>query len=301
MVYQLKGDKRASYVAQADSRIDGTRHDKKGSKTVRRLTHALLFAFLLLFGVANVVAAAPPPMLPGMPEAMMGREQDIAELSGLTGKDFEIAYMQKMRMHHLSAIEMAKLIPGKAIHPELAQLAQTIISDQQKEIGDLESWLKTWYGITPPAAMPGMNMPGMDMPGMDMMMAAMMKMTGADLEQAFLLAMVHHHQGAVDMSALAAGRTTRPELLQFANNVITVQQREIAQMRNWAMTWYNFDPVAMNPGGMPMPGMPNTGGGGARQYDLTVLTATMALVLGGAVAFGSLRARRQRVADRTGR
>ena len=223
---------------------------------MRRITLALmtpLIAALLLAAPAG----AEPPMLPGMDEMMQQMERDMLELRGLSGKDFEIAYMQMMRSHHMAAVEMAQLVSTRATHPELKTLAQTIIADQQKEIAELEGWLKLWYGIDQPMDMP--------MAGMDQMMAALTALSGAEFEQGWLLMMVHHHQGAVDMSALAERRTVHPELLRLANAIITSQTKEMAQMRGWAMAWYGFDPMPTSHGGhggSPMPGLPNTGGGG---------------------------------------
>jgi len=249
---------------------------------MRRLLIVLLAMFLTTLATTGAAGAA-PPMLPGMDEMMAQGERDMLELRGLTGKDFEIAYMQKMRMHHMAAIAMARLVPTRATHPELKALAQTIIADQQKEVGQLEGWLKTWYGIDKPMDMP--------MAGMDTMMAALMALNGADFEQGWLMMMVHHHQSAVDMSALAPGRATHPELLTFAQGVIAAQTKEIAQMRGWAQAWYGFDPMPMSPGGMPMPGLPNTGGGGMNAGSANPVGGLLAALLGFLLVGAPLRRR----------
>ncbi len=258
---------------------------------MRRLVTLGLAMLLGIFGIAGS-AGAQPPMLPGMDEMMAQNERDVTELMSLTGRDFEIAYMQKIRTHHMAALDMARMVPGKAVHPELTRLAQTIIADQQREIGQLEGWLRDWYGITTPAMMP--------MDGMDAMMAAMMRMTGAEFEQAFLLMMVHHHQGAIDMSAQAPGRATHPELLTFARNVITEQQREQQQMQDWAMTWYGFDPLPVSHGGTPTPGLPNTGAGGTVRGPAGAIWSVQGLIVAAGLAALLLAAQglRRRAAGR---
>lgn len=223
-------------------------------------------------------------MLPGMDQMQAQMDQDTARLKTLSGKDFEIAFMEMMIPHHQSAIEMAKMVPGKATHPELVTMSQDIVTSQQQEIQQMSGWLKDWYGSTNPPITP--------MAGMDQLMPAMMRLTGAAFEQAFLEMMPLHHQGAIDMAAPAPGRATHPELLQLARTIIASQQ-EIQQMRAWAMSWYGFDPLPTSHGGMP--GLPNTGGGGARWATGAPLTGGL-IVLGTAILVGSSLVRRRRLA-----
>lgn len=92
-----------------------------------------------------------PPMdqmatLPGMGMDMMNgmtMSHDIQNLQ--TAMPFDKAFLMAMLPHHQSAIAGAKLEQEKGMHPELKQLAGTIIADQQKEIDQMQNWLKTWY------------------------------------------------------------------------------------------------------------------------------------------------------------
>ncbi|MDQ6602445.1 MAG: DUF305 domain-containing protein [Chloroflexota bacterium] len=92
-----------------------------------------------------------PPMdqmatLPGMDMNMMNgmtMSHDIQNLQ--TAMPFDKAFLMAMIPHHQSAIAGAKLEQEKGMHPELKQLAGTIIADQQKEINQMQNWLKTWY------------------------------------------------------------------------------------------------------------------------------------------------------------
>lgn len=248
---------------------------------MRRLTlTALLTLFaVVLLAIPVAPASAAPPPLPGMDQMQQQMDQDTAKLQGLQGKDFEIAFLEMMIAHHESAIMMAQLVPTRATHPELKTLAQNIIASQQQEITQMRGWLNSWYGIANPPTMP--------MAGMAQMMAAMQQLTGAEFEQAFMMMMPMHHMGASSMAALAPGRATHPELLQLAQNIVSSQGREIEQMRGWAMGWYGFDPMPMNHGGMTMPGLPNTGGGGMARptadtpASLLALLATLAALMTG--------------------
>ncbi len=66
-------------------------------------------------------------------------------------------------------------------------------------------------------------------------MVGMMKgKTGKDLEKEFLLGMIPHHQGAVDMAKLLLqDKTVSVEIQKFANDIIKAQESEIKMMNDW--------------------------------------------------------------------
>jgi uncharacterized protein (DUF305 family) len=61
---------------------------------------------------------------------------------GMMGRMF----LRMMIPHHQLAIDMAQDALTNAQHPALKGLAQTIIQMQSAEIGEMEGYLKTWYG-----------------------------------------------------------------------------------------------------------------------------------------------------------
>ncbi|TRU47898.1 MAG: DUF305 domain-containing protein [Microcystis aeruginosa Ma_QC_Ca_00000000_S207] len=54
----------------------------------------------------------------------------------------------------------------------------------------------------------------------------------------YLAQMIPHHQEAIDTAQVILARTSRPEMRQFAQNIIQAQTAEIAQMKNWLNQWY---------------------------------------------------------------
>jgi uncharacterized protein (DUF305 family) len=70
-----------------------------------------------------------------------------AELEGKTGDDFDKAFLAEMIMHHEGAVGMAQSALTNAKHQEIKDLANAIISAQNKEIGEMKAWQKSWYGI----------------------------------------------------------------------------------------------------------------------------------------------------------
>ena len=66
------------------------------------------------------------------------------QLEGLSGDDFDKAFIEMMVAHHEGAVEMAELIPSRAKHDEIKSLGEAIISAQTKEIEEMKQWQKDW-------------------------------------------------------------------------------------------------------------------------------------------------------------
>lgn len=73
---------------------------------------------------------------------------------------------------------------------------------------------------------------------MDEMMFGLEGKTGAAFEEAFLRGMIVHHLGAIDMAQDLLKNTERPELIEMANNIISVQTEEVATMKKWLEEWF---------------------------------------------------------------
>jgi uncharacterized protein (DUF305 family) len=65
---------------------------------------------------------------------------------------------------------------------------------------------------------------------MDRMMAAMHARPSKDVDRDFVLMMVPHHQGAIDMAVAELRYGTNPRLKRIAQEIIIEQQQEIAAM-----------------------------------------------------------------------
>jgi uncharacterized protein (DUF305 family) len=63
--------------------------------------------------------------------------------------------------------------------------------------------------------------------------------TGDEFDKAFLSEMVIHHEGAVDMAKLVLTSSKRPEMIKFANDIISVQSKEIDMMKQWENEWFS--------------------------------------------------------------
>lgn len=70
------------------------------------------------------------------------------------------------------------------------------------------------------------------------MMASLDGKKGDELDKAFLEEMIVHHEGAVDMANAILKDGKHPELKTLAQNIVTAQTNEIAQMKSWLAAWY---------------------------------------------------------------
>lgn len=66
------------------------------------------------------------------------------QLEGLSGDEFDKAFIEMMIAHHEGAVDMAELIPSRAKHDEIKSLGEAIITAQTKEIADMKQWQKDW-------------------------------------------------------------------------------------------------------------------------------------------------------------
>jgi uncharacterized protein (DUF305 family) len=60
----------------------------------------------------------------------------------------------------------------------------------------------------------------------------------AEFDLRFINAMIPHHEGAVTMAQDALSKSKRPEIKKLAQSIITSQQKEIEQMKQWRQAWY---------------------------------------------------------------
>jgi uncharacterized protein (DUF305 family) len=136
----------------------------------------------------------------------------------------EQQFMEQMTSHHMDAIQMAQMAQDKAKNKQVKSLSAGIITAQNKEVSEMKSWYKQWYGKDMPemAKMPGMMMDGMDMGKLS---------SAKDFDDEFVSQMIPHHQKAVQMAKDILPKAKHSELKNMANDVITSQTMEIQEMQ----------------------------------------------------------------------
>lgn len=174
-------------------------------------------------------------MTGAMTTATAGMGQD-SDGSPMATTDMDLMFIDSMVPHHQSAIDMAEIALDQGEHDEIQQLAGDIIAAQQAEIDQLTTWRNEWFpGAPASGGMAGLG----DMAGMDMSANDMQALREADpFDLAFIDEMIPHHESAIAMAKEILTTTERPEIRQLAEQIISAQESEIAQMRDWRATWY---------------------------------------------------------------
>jgi uncharacterized protein (DUF305 family) len=154
--------------------------------------------------------------------------------SSSSGNAADAAFITDMTAHHQGAIEMAEVAQKRAEHPEVRQLADNIISAQNGEVSVMDTIGRDMHAM---GMHDGGHM-GMSQSQMGMDMDMPMLRRAKPFDRAFIDMMVPHHQGAIAMAKQLLQKGEQPALRKMANDIISAQTDEIAQMRKWRDAWY---------------------------------------------------------------
>ena len=154
----------------------------------------------------------------------------------------DVAFMQGMIPHHAQAVVMAKMAKTHGAREDVRILCERILVAQSDEITLMRNWLRDRGEMVPPAdathhkhTMNGvthdMLMPGMLTPEE---MAALDKARGPAWDRLFLIGMIKHHEGAlqmVDDLFESYGALQDDDMFKFASDVYADQTTEIDFMQ----------------------------------------------------------------------
>lgn len=78
-----------------------------------------------------------------------------------------------------------------------------------------------------------------DQPETDMsqMTSQLKEKSDSAYDSAFIANMIDHHQAAINMAQLSEARAKHEEIKHLSRNVISAQQKEVDQMRQWQEQW----------------------------------------------------------------
>jgi uncharacterized protein (DUF305 family) len=141
-------------------------------------------------------------------------------MHGMGAITTERKFLEEMIPHHQEAVDTAKQVVERGSDAETKALAQDIVTAQEKEIADTKSWYKAWYGVE-----------YADKDTYSPMMRDLTKLSGTELDKAFLEDMVMHHMGALMMAQSVSSYVEHQEVKDLAKAIDKTQSSEIATMR----------------------------------------------------------------------
>ena len=155
--------------------------------------------------------------------------------------NIDVDFLANMIPHHQGAILSSKKLLETTTNQTLTQLANNIISEQEKEVAEFTSLIKdleaknTSYEDVDTVSI------GNDMEAiMNKMMTDMSSIeVTADNDIDFLKGMIPHHQGAIDVSKKILEYTKDDKIKEIANRIIAAQEKEISDMNSMLSTLTN--------------------------------------------------------------
>lgn len=72
----------------------------------------------------------------------------------------------------------------------------------------------------------------------DSMMASLEEKRGEKFDREFIIQMIAHHEGAIQMAELALRTSERPEIRKLSTEIIAAQKMEIQKMQEWHQIWF---------------------------------------------------------------
>jgi uncharacterized protein (DUF305 family) len=147
----------------------------------------------------------------------------------------DVTFAEDMIVHHREALVMAEMALAQASNPEVKDLARQIKATEGTEIQKMSDWLTSW-SVEVPADMTGMDHD--DRPGMmgQQQLNDLKATTGNAFDRRFLIMMIEHHQGAIDMAQVARVDGENPDVKSLAEKIRSAQTAEITRMSHLLYT-----------------------------------------------------------------
>jgi uncharacterized protein (DUF305 family) len=162
------------------------------------------------------------------------------ESAGAKEPDPQQAFLQSMVPHHNSAVDMAAVAETEGQSRFVKDLARDITRTQTEEIDQMEKIHQRLFNAPLKPDMNAHMALGLSAQeaGMDHMDAAAMIRGKKPFDRVFVDEMIPHHRGAIRMAEAVLAETRDPELRKLAENVVTAQKREIAEMESFRESEY---------------------------------------------------------------
>lgn len=204
------------------------------------------YSLIALIAGSTIAACTSSGVTANQTQAQAPRSETAAPTQGTSqSREVDRMFIEMMVPHHQSANEMAKIELQKGNNAEVKKLAQKIIDEQTREIQQMQTWYRQWYGTDVPTMNASGKMGGMSMSNSmsEAMMISMRQQeqmnqemisslrNAPNVDQEFLRQMTRHHRMATMMAGMVVDSATHPEIRNLAQNIVKSQNEEIAQMQ----------------------------------------------------------------------
>jgi uncharacterized protein (DUF305 family) len=159
---------------------------------------------------------------------------DVVEVvaSNVKFNDADVMFAQMMIPHHEQAIEMSEIAldPTVGAGNVVRALAISIKAAQDPEIAMMTGFLSSWkQSLTVDESVDHSDM----MSGMLTLdeISNLSTLRGAEFDRAWMLGMIAHHEGAIEMAKDVIPDGTNAAVRTLANAIVTAQDSEIAEMK----------------------------------------------------------------------
>lgn len=178
---------------------------------------------------------------------------------GVATPEVEVRYMETTIDHHVMAVEMGRMCVERSDIEELTKMCASIVDTQLKEIAQLQTWLRNWYGVnTPPAITANSSRRN------QVRMETLAAQSDEQFEREVMSRFIRGHWQITAISELCTDQVYHRELFDFCRNVIVTQSEEINQFQdllaeNYGIKNYGPEPNQdggtgeNEPGGLPDP------------------------------------------------
>ena len=147
----------------------------------------------------------------------------------------DVEFATKMVPHQAQAVALVNLTLGENLDPAVAMTAEEMLTAQSSMVSKMEGLLQDWGKPIPRTmidhvghAMGDTSMPGaLSKSEFDRLESA----NGAQLERAWLQAMIAHHAGAVQMARTEQADGANPAAKRLAGQIIRTHQTELRELR----------------------------------------------------------------------
>lgn len=142
--------------------------------------------------------------------------------------DPDVDFAEMMIPHHQGSVDMVNILLRYGKHDEALEIGRAALEADQASIDRLEEFLEAHGDPVPQAGTNFMDDMDMVMMKMDEAMKAMHYTSDPDYD--FAEMMIHHHQGAIDMSRVELEYGVAEMALEEAQMIIDHQEEEIIEL-----------------------------------------------------------------------